>query len=346
MSATELAPVPPVTATPPPWRNFAWVTWRRHRSTLLATLAALAVIATYLLITGLRTRSDWHTVRSCSPHLSRSCTFAWHNFHDTHANPGILSALFIFAPLLYGAFVGAPLIGRELETGTFRYAWTQGAGRTRWAITMIATGFALVAAVAWTFGAIVAWHDQPLWQAQVVPRLQPSEFPTTGVAIAGWALAAYAVAVLAGLLWRRALPALGTAVLATFGLAYASSKLRLHYLAPLRTSSLAYVPGSQTIAQWWQRGDVRVDTSELNAVLRAGNVQQIQSTGGKVTATALPGQGTDPFTYLVHHGYTQWTSYQPGSRYWTFQWIEFAWLLAIALLLLSTALLLLRHRDA
>ena len=70
---------------------------------------------------------------------------------------------------------------------------------------------------------------------RVIPRLQPSEFPTTGIAIIGWSLAAYAVAILAGLLWRRVLPALATAVLATFGLAFAASKprrpraLRLHY---------------------------------------------------------------------------------------------------------------------
>jgi hypothetical protein len=26
--------------------------------------------------------------------------------------------------------------------------------------------------------------------------------------------------------------------------------------------------------------------------------------------------------YLLQHGYTQVTSYQPDSRYWTLQWIE------------------------
>jgi len=25
---------------------------------------------------------------------------------------------------------------------------------------------------------------------------------------------------------------------------------------------------------------------------------------------------------LIQYGYTQWTSYQPGSRFWPFQWIE------------------------
>jgi hypothetical protein len=30
---------------------------------------------------------------------------------------------------------------------------------------------------------------------------------------------------------------------------------------------------------------------------------------------------------LTPHGYTQWTSYQPASRFWAFQWIESGWLL-------------------
>jgi hypothetical protein len=347
MTTTDLAAVPPATAGPVPWRSLVWVTWRRHRTTIAATLAVLGLAALYLLVTGLQMRSAWHTVQACDPHRSRTCSFAWTNFRDTHTNLGIISALFLFAPLLLGAFVGAPLIGRELETGTYRYAWTQGVGRSRWAIAMTLTGAAVVTVLAGALGALIAWHDRPLWQAQITPRLQASEFPSTGIAIIGWGLATYAVAVLAGLLWRRVLPALATAVLTTFGLAFAVSKLRLHYLPPLRTSSLSYVPGSQTMSQWWEKAGNRVGTSQLNAALRAGNVQQIRGNGGsKVTATPGTGDGTDPVTYLLHHGYSQWTSYQPAGRYWTFQWIEFGWLTALALLLITITLLLLRHRDA
>lgn len=54
----------------------------------------------------------------------------------------------------------------------------------------------------------------------------------------------------------------------------------------------------------------------------------------------------DPVHYLAQHGYTQVTSYQPDSRYWTLQWIEFGWLPALAFVLLGTALWLLRRRPA
>jgi LPXTG-motif cell wall-anchored protein len=49
---------------------------------------------------------------------------------------------------------------------------------------------------------------------------------------------------------------------------------------------------------------------------------------------------------LLSHGYTQVTSYQPDSRFWTFQWMEFGWLTLLSLLLLTTAFWLLRRRPA
>lgn len=346
MSATSLAAAPAGANRPLPWRRLGWVTWRRHRTTILLGLAVLGLMAIYLVITGLQIRSAWHTVQACTPQESGACNFAWVDFKDAHSNPGIVSALFLFAPLLIGAFTGGPLLGRELETGTFRYAWTQGVGRTRWAVAMLTTGLLVVVLLSGLLGALITWHDRPLWQADIMSQLQASEFPSTGLAVVGWGLVAYAVGVLTGLLWRRVLPAVGAAVITTFALAYAASKLRLHYLPPLQTSKLSYVPGSQTLSQWWEKAGDRVGVGDLNAALRAAGVQQIQVSGDGKSTLASPGQGTDPISYLLDHGYSQWTSYQPAGRYWTFQWIEFGWLAAVAVALLAATLVLLRRRDA
>ena len=50
--------------------------------------------------------------------------------------------------------------------------------------------------------------------------------------------------------------------------------------------------------------------------------------------------------YLAQHGYTLWTSYQPGSRFWPFQWIEGGWLLALSVLLIAATVWLVRRRAA
>jgi hypothetical protein len=211
---------------------------------------------------------------------------------------------------------------------------------------VIVPGAVAVAAITGAFGALISWHDHPLWQADVTSRLAASEFPTTGVAIVGWSVAAYAVGVLAGYLWRRVAPALATGIGVGFGLALAASKVRFHYLPPRTTKSLDYVPGSQTIQQWWEKAGAVIGPNQLNTVLQSAGIQHVDVGGGGKTTPATPGNGTDPVTYLLHHGYTQWTSYQPASRYWTFQWIEFAWLTGLAVLLLTTAFLLVRRRDA
>lgn len=344
-TAVTTIPAGPVRSVP--WRRLAWVTWRRLRTTILSTVGLLGLLGLYLLVSGLQVRSAWSDVQACAPRHSSTCDFALQNFRDAHSNPGILGVTFIFAPLLIGAFTGAPLVGRELETGTFRYAWTQGVSRTRWAIAMLVPGAAVVAILTGAFGVLITWHDQPLWQADISERLGASEFPATGVAIIGWGLAAYAVGVLAGYLWRRVIPALATAVATTFGLAYAASRLRLHYLPAHVTDSLDYVPGSQTIGQWWERAGAHVSTADLNAALQSAGLGQIQTGGSKTGVSAqAAGQGADPVSYLLHHGFTQWTSFQPAGRYWSFQWIEFGWLATIATILLAATVLLIRHRDA
>lgn len=319
-------------ARPVPWRPLFWVAWRRYRATLTGTVGFLALIAGYLAIDGLRMRTAYATYLDCRPVDAASCQHDWQSFRDGYAQPGLISTILVLLPGIVGAFAGAPLLARELETGTFRYLWTQAAGRMRWAIAGIISGALGAAVVMAAFGALVSWHDQPLTDSGLTPRLRPTVFPITGVAAAGWALAGFAIGVLAGLLWRRVLPALASAIAAWFGLAVlGATVLRGNYLAPL-TGPTTQVPDQALILdQWWSLAGVRVDDVEINAMLRAAD-GQFDGGGGSVQ-------------YLAQHGYAQLTSFQPDGRYWTFQWIEFGWLSGLTLVLLGAALWLLRRRP-
>jgi hypothetical protein len=44
------------------------------------------------------------------------------------------------------------------------------------------------------------------------------------------------------------------------------------------------------------------------------------------------------------YGYTQSTSYQPVTRFWSFQWIEGGWLLALSVLLIAATVWLVHRR--
>ena len=343
---TALAAAPAASLRPVPWSRLTWVVWRRYRTTLAAAAAVLAMIAIYLVVTGERMRSAYTAYLACRPVHSAPCQFAWETFRDGYSQPGLLGVVLLFLPGIIGAFAGAPVLARELETGTFRYAWTQGVGRMRWAVAALLPGALGVGVVMAAFGALVTWRNQPLVEAGVTPRLHATVFPVTGISVAGWALAGFALGVLAGLLWRRVVAALATAFAAWFGLAFlAAVVLRPNYLTRLTTTSLQ-LPGKDfSLDQWWTKGGVRVSNGHINTILQAIGFQA-NGGGGKITVHPGTSGNVDPVQYLLRHGYLQVTAYQPDSRYWPFQWIEFGWLVALTLLLLGATFWLLRRSSA
>jgi hypothetical protein len=53
-----------------------------------------------------------------------------------------------------------------------------------------------------------------------------------------------------------------------------------------------------------------------------------------------------PAAWLRSHHIVMWITYQPASRYHTFQLIELGWLLAASALLVAAAIFLTRRRPA
>lgn len=340
---TTLAAAPPQVVRPVRWSRLTWVTWRRYRVTLLAVLAVLVAVSVELLVTGHRSRTAYAALKACTPADSPRCRFMDERFHNTYGGGGFLAGVLILLPGVLGAFAGAPLIAKELETGTFRYAWTQGVGRMRWALSLLLPGALGLALLLLAFGRVVVWHDQPLLDAGIQGRMEPPGFSTAGVAVAAWALLGFALGACAGVLWRRVLPAVASAFAVWFGLAFAATRLRGRYLTPLRTTSMELGPKNLSVSQWWTHNGARVPNGQID--------QTLQSLGAEVSGNAVkvhvqPGGGSDPIQYLLQHGYTQITTYQPASRYWTLQWIETGWLVGLSALLLGAAFWLLRRRAA
>src|SRR5436190_16311663 len=161
MTASVLSAAPTYARRPVPWHGLLWVAWRRYRTTLGAAVALLCLVAVYLLIRGHQMRTAYAAAEACRPQSAPSCHFAFDNFHNTYANVGFIGALLVWTPALIGAFAGAPLLARELETGTFRFAWTQGVGRWRWTLAKLVLLAVAVAAAAGAFSALFSWYLRP-----------------------------------------------------------------------------------------------------------------------------------------------------------------------------------------
>jgi len=252
-------------------------------------------------------------------------------------------------PALIGAFVAPLVLARELETGTFRYSWTQSFGQRRWTLAKLVVLAVVVAAAAGAFSLLVSWYYEPYFatanQSLSLSEASPftvSLFDLRGVVFAAWTLTAFAIGALAGMLIRRVVPAIVATLVAYTGLAIvAGNFLREHYLAPLFTTNLN-VPGSAfVLSQYWTKGGRFVFYSWRDAP--SALIQACASVpSGPLGTKQSPLAALYPC--FVHHGYTQLTSYQPASRFWPFQWIEGGWLLALSVLLLAVTVWLVRRR--
>jgi hypothetical protein len=347
---TLIVPAPPgqdASPRPVPWRRMAWVTWRQHRLALAGVATLLGVAAVYLLIAGLQMRHAYAAVAACSPAGSGICRGVAGNFLDTYA-PGVgpVLGLLQVIPALIGAFAGAPLLAREFEAGTFRYAWTQGFGRARWTVAKLVPLAVAVTVAAGAFSVLVSWYIQPIFGAgDDNGPLYPTIFDLRGVALAAWTLAAFAIGALAGILIRRVIPAMFATFAVWAGLAFVTGWfLRRHYEAPVVTTSLHVPHAAWVISQLWIRGGKPASLSMINQTLRPVDVQAV--TPGRFQPGPATPASIDPVHYLIQHGYTQLTTYQPDSRFWPFQWIEGGWLLALSLLLIAATVWLVRRRAA
>jgi hypothetical protein len=204
----------------------------------------------------------------------------------------------------------------------------------------------VLAGAAGALSVLFSWYYQPYFAAgnaklglTTLNPFSPTLFDLRGVAFAAWTLAAFAIGATVGLLIHRVVPAIATTLAVYAGLAFAVGVyLRQHYLTPVLTSN-PNVPGSAWIIgqQWLTKSGQPVSQFTLSQALQAQ--PDIAGKGGVL-------KSPDASQYLVQHGYTMWTSYQPASRFWPMQFIEGGWLLALSALLIAATVWLVRRRAA
>ena len=342
MTAVTAPARPASRPRPVPWSKLVWVTWRQHRVALAGVAVLLGGLGLYLLIMGLKIHSGYASVTSCHPASSAACGFTDSLFtNDYYPTAETVTGFLQVLPALVGVFVGGPVLARELETGTFRFAWTQGCSRLRWAVTKLALLAITVTAAAEAFSLLFSWYFQPWFAKDLDGALAPQLFDLRGADFAAWTLLAFALGVAAGALIRRTVPAMATALAAWTGLLFATFMFgRKHYQAPLlakgANQGVSGVGNDWIIGQWYT-GPAGTPVSQ----------QTVRNVIAHAPASVQNSQNPDVATaYLSAHHYAQWTSYQPVSRYWHFQLIESGWLLALSVLLLAGAVWLVRNKAA
>ena len=230
------------------------------------------------------------------------------------------------------------MLARELESGTFRFAWTQGAGRLRLAAARLIPLAAALTAAAYGFSALFSWYFTPFLRFGNTGDYPMQLFGNLGVDFAAWTLFSFALAAFIGVLLRRAVAATAVSLAVTTGLDVVTMMaLRQHYATPVTVSGAGPTGvGDWGLGNWFTNpsgAQVSVDTVD--------NLFAQTQGGGPVMITPRV-----VATWAAQNHYTQWWSYQPATCWWQLQLTEGAWLLGASLLLITATILLICRRPA
>ncbi|MEU3295988.1 ABC transporter permease [Streptomyces longwoodensis] len=308
-------------------RDLRWLL-RLHRPTLYVWAAVVVVLAAALLwLAGPLTDASadaWRDYDACRD--GGRCSYyqdAILRYKDVYSYTTLaLTAL----PFLVAAWSGAALIGRELESGTAHLAWTQGVSPARWLAVKLAAPAVLVAAGT---GLLVRLHHRA-WSA-ANGRVDTAKswydgltLHTNGPTTVGLALAGLAVGALAGLLWRRALPALVTGLVATAAVRVLADRLMPHLWA------------ADTVVTPLSRGPGGVGITVDEGI--------VTSTGAHAPLPHCPPEDAVhgcTATYAKADAVGFFHSYHPAAHYWPLQLTTTAVLLALVAVLTVIAFRLL-----
>ncbi len=323
-----------------------WVIWRQYRVTAAIAGAILATFAVLFLITGLHDAAQWHTALA---HCARNGTCG--NLSQTVSLAGgpvyALTTLTLAAPLLFGMFWGSPAVARERETGTVQFAWTQSVTRRHW--LSVKAGWLLLAGAVFggAVAGIVTWWYAPL-NALNQDQFTQGFFDIQGIVPIGYAVFAVALGITAGTLIGRSLPAL--AVTAGVFLAIrlvVTYWVRVHYLPAVTTIYRVTQNFTPKGAYWPLTHGVVLPSGQLFTGLSVGPTEIVSTPGGGLPgACQALGPVNSVLACLARLGYRSFTTYQPGYRFWPFQFIETGIFAALAAVLIAVMFLAVRRRDA
>lgn len=307
-----------------------WLSWRLQRSETLLAVAAFALLAVLFVPAGLHLAAAYthFGVAHCLNRQSRVCADAVGNFADSAGSLRGGLGWFNLMPGLIGTALAAPLV-LELESGTATFAWTQGVTRRRWLGTKlgVAVFTAIVAGAGYSL--FFSWARGPL--DRVFGSFSDSVFDFEGTVPIAYFLFALGLGLAVGAIWRRTAPAMVVAFLAYFGgRIFVDMWLRQRFVTPL---TVTWGPNSNGpgLSRAWILFEGPSN--------RAGHVFSGSFKALQRCASSGPGgfkSLNQACMARIGAGYNH-AVYQPASRFWEFQGIEFALFGGVALLLIAFA---------
>jgi ABC-type transport system involved in multi-copper enzyme maturation permease subunit len=330
--------------------------WRQFRTQALIGAAGLVILGVILLVTGPNLVHIYDAaVAQCR------ASGGGGNCNNPVANDDgklqvLALGLVLAVPVVIGMFWGAPLVARELETGTFRLAWTQSVSRLRWILVKLGLVGLASAFVAGLLSLMVTWWFSPIDDV-TANRFGAASFGMHGFVPAGYALFAFALGAMTGLLFRRTLPAMAVTLVGfVVTRLVVADWVRPHFMKPITEALKLNANANQS----WGfinsgSGAVSVTTgppSLPNAFIVSNNIvnNQGQSPTNSFITKACPNLGSggqqsfQRCVSAISAHYHQVVVYQPANRFWAFQTYETLLFVVLAALFAGVSVWWVRHR--
>ena len=310
-----------------------WVLWRQYRTTVLIAGVLLVLTITFLLISGfhiLAVAQQLGVMTSCAHNqdtgncLMLGIAFDAHT--DTELAIGVLW-LSLF-PLLIGLFVGAPLIAREWEQGTYRLVWTQSISRSRWLIHRLCILIAVILLISIIPALLSSWWSGP----RITISNGWENYDIRGFVPVAYALFAFALGTACGTLLRKTLPAMAATLLFFLLVRIAITIwLRPYFLPPM----VAILDPNQV-------SPLQLDQTSWVVQIQRSDPQGHLISYDEMTSPCLHSENVDLCEH--DHGIYYYVLYQPTDRFWQFQGMEATLYLVLSFALLGLTFWLVRKR--
>ncbi|MFB8031551.1 ABC transporter permease subunit [Streptomyces sp. NPDC056004] len=235
--------------------------------------------------------------------------------------------LMMVLPAFVGIFVAGPVIARELESGTYKLAWTQSVTPARWLVAKLTVPTVVTLVSVSVLSAVCAWartrenavHEASKWYFREV-------YGSIGTVPVGYALCMLALGALAGLLLRRTVAAMVVTVLVYVPLVMVLNHVRDGLWPTARLLGNGPARG----------GSWLIDSGMLTASGEAVRWTDCRGSGAAAEPTACMREIGGVTVFRDHH---------PASHFWPLQLVETGILLALAALAVAVAFRVLRRRH-
>jgi hypothetical protein len=340
-----------------------WLTWRQFRLQLAVVGALVVAACLWLAVTGPRLADLAHDNKDVYDLLTSNDRLLF--------NGGI--AVLAVAPALIGIFWGAPLVARELETGTYRLVWNQSVTRGRWLATKLGLSVLATAVAVGILSLAITWWAHPLDGVQgsqrgnLPSRITPISFAMRGVVPVAYVVFAVALGTFIGIVVRRSVAAMAlTLAIYVFVQIAVPLWVRPHLAPPttitevISETTLDGIMSSDSgpfqitthtkDPRDWVLSNQTVDAHGHASGLPAWFGDCLPpppgagEAGGTTQVHSATGSLDDCLSRLAAEGYRQRLVYQPISHFWWLQWAETALYLAVSGLLAGLSFWWVRRR--